>query len=264
VKLTHEVAMVPPLGIQLYTVRDLAKDGRHTEVLRRLGEIGYTAVETGATYGMTVRDFRKLVEDCGMKVASRSGPPPTRDNYRSIVDALGELGADLAMGGFWEKEYESVDAVRRTADVVREGTELLAREGITFCLHNHWMEYQRLEGRLAAEWLADFCPSVRFEIDVYWATYFGVEDPAAIVRMFRGRAPLLHLKDGPFTRDQPMTAAGAGKQDFAAIMAAADPAVLRYGLLEIDRVAGDMMQAVEDSYRYLVGRGLCKGNRPVA
>jgi sugar phosphate isomerase/epimerase len=255
--------MAPPLSIQLYTVREQAKDGHHADVLSQIGRIGYKAVEAGGTYGLSLREFRRLVEDCGMSVSGRFGPIPTRDNASEIIDALGQLGTDLAIGGFWEKDFDSVDAVKRTAGILREGVALLAQRGVTFCMHNHWMEYRRLEGRLATDWLVELCPELKLEIDTYWAANFGAEDPVAIVRAHRDRTPLLHLKDGAYHKDD-MTPAGSGKQDFVAIMAAANPAVLRFGVLEIDEVPGEMMQAVEQSYRFLVGRGLCEGNRPVA
>jgi sugar phosphate isomerase/epimerase len=83
-----------------------------------------------------------------------------------------------------------------------------------------------------------------------------------MVALLRDRTLLLHLKDGDFVRDRPMVACGKGKQDFPAIVGAADPARLKWVVVELDACATDMVAAVEDSYHYLVGRQLARGRKP--
>ena len=81
-----------------------------------------------------------------------------------------------------------------------------------------------------------------------------------VVADLGSRARLLHMKDGP--ADEPksaMTAAGAGAVDLAGIAAAADHAA--WHIVELDRCETDMFDAVEESYRYLVGEGISKGRR---
>jgi hypothetical protein len=48
----------------------------------------------------------------------------------------------------------------------------------------------------------------------------------------------------------------------ASIIRAADPAVTRWLVVELDACDTDMWQAVEDSYQYLVGNGLASGAKP--
>ncbi len=59
-----------------------------------------------------------------------------------------------------------------------------------------------------------------------------------------------------------MVGVGSGKQDMKKIVAAADPKVTRWLVVELDACDGDMWTAVEDSYHYLVGNGLAAGNKP--
>jgi sugar phosphate isomerase/epimerase len=196
-------------------------------------------------------------------ISSNHGPMPTPDNLQEIIDLQQGLGTPYAVSGFWVQDFESLDAIKRTADKVNAVVEPLARAGVTFMLHNHWAEFQKVEGRIAYARFVELCPDVKFEIDTYWAAAFGANAPAEQVRLYRKRCPILHLKDGPFAKDQPMVACGKGKQDFAAIMKASDAKVLRWAVVELDQCATDMMQAVADSYTYLVGRGLVVGNVPV-
>ncbi len=57
------------------------------------------------------------------------------------------------------------------------------------------------------------------------------------------------------------TAVGSGKLDMPAIIGAADPSVLEWLVVELDNCDTDMLQAVKQSYRYLVSSGLAAGNR---
>ena len=72
--------------------------------------------------------------------------------------------------------------------------------------------------------------------------------------------PLLHVKDGPLKRDAAHVAVGDGSMDVAGVIAAADPAVLEWIIVELDACDTDMMTAVERSYRYLVRHALAAGN----
>jgi len=82
----------------------------------------------------------------------------------------------------------------------------------------------------------------------------------AVVRQYAKRIPCLHIKDGPLVQGKPHTAVGKGKMKMAPIIAAADPKVLEWLIVELDECATDMMQAVRDSYAYLTGEGLAEGN----
>jgi hypothetical protein len=57
-----------------------------------------------------------------------------------------------------------------------------------------------------------------------------------------------------------MTAVGEGVMDFPGIIQAGEGST-EWLIVELDRCATDMMEAVEKSYKYLVGKGLARGNR---
>ena len=69
---------------------------------------------------------------------------------------------------------------------------------------------------------------------------------------------LSKLKKGPVTRDEAMMAVGAGRMDITAVIDAAGDNV-EWLIVELDRCATDMMEAVEKSYEYLVGAKLARG-----
>lgn len=78
--------------------------------------------------------------------------------------------------------------------------------------------------------------------------------PWAPPERFADRVRYLHVKDGPVTRDDPMTAVGAGRMPVADILAACPSA--EWHVVELDRCGTDMLTAVSGSIAWLTSRGL--------
>ena len=250
--------MTKPLSVQLYSLREeSARD--FDAVLDRLAAIGYQGVEPFHLFGKSPRAFRAQVEALGMVVSSSHHPWANRASLQEVVDTVGELGLNRAAGGFTAADFKDMDAVKATADTVNRLADALGAHGIALFLHNHWWEFAPIDGRLGYHHIAELCPRAQFQVDTYWAANFGTVDAAAEVARVKHRAPLLHVKDGPLERGKANVAVGDGAMDIAAVIAAADPAVLEWLIVELDACDTDMMAAVEKSYRYLTRRGLAAG-----
>jgi sugar phosphate isomerase/epimerase len=253
--------MAKPISIQLYTLREQAKTD-FVGVLKTVAGIGYKAVETAGYHGLKPAEVRKIVEDLGMVVSSLHGAWPTQDNLQEVVDTAKALGTTITISGFGPDQFKTVAEIQKVADKANAVIPALQKAGIQLAMHNHWWEFDQVEGRLAFDLLMERCPGLLSELDIYWASNFGKVKAAEQVAKYKGRIPLLHIKDGPLVKDQPHTAVGAGKVDIPACLRAADEKVLRYAVVELDACATDMVQAVKDSYKYLVGKGLAIGNKP--
>jgi sugar phosphate isomerase/epimerase len=153
-----------------------------------------------------------------------------------------------------------MDNVLAAADRFNAGIEALGKSGIRLGLHNHWLEFQPVEGVLPEDVLLEKCPELFAQLDVYWVAVGGPDSAATVVRL-KSRAPLLHIKDGMIDPPQPHTAVGQGVLDMPSIIAAADPNVCEWLIVELDSCATDMVQAVQDSYRYMIDNGLAAGNK---
>ncbi len=251
-----------PIALQLYSVREQAEKD-FVGVLKRVAAIGYQGVEPAGLFNLTPKEFRKIVEDLGLRIAASHGPWAKPDNLPEVVDTCKIMGLDLAATGFGPNDFKDLAAIKRTAVTVAGMAEKLAKHNLTLFLHNHYWEFAKVDGRIAYEIFAGLCPKATFELDVYWAANFGANNPAAEVAKFKQRTPLLHVKDGPLTKDSAMTAVGAGKLDIPACVKAADPKVLRWLIVELDSCATDMFEAVEQSYQYLVAKGLGYGTKKI-
>lgn len=123
-----------------------------------------------------------------------------------------------------------------------------------FSIHNHAFEFALVDGVPAINTLIKYLnPGINFQLDTYWIKVTG-QDPVAVVADFGKRAPLLHIKDGPATQDGDMTALGEGLMDVPGIIKAGEPNT-EWLIVELDRCATDILEAVKRSYQYLVNIG---------
>jgi sugar phosphate isomerase/epimerase len=250
--------MTAPAAIQLYTLRDeLARDFSGT--VEQVAALGYLGVETAGFPGTTPEAAARLFNDLGLAVAGAHVPLPLGPARQEALDALAALGCSRAVCAYMPPEqFKTVDSLRRVCDSLNEAHAVIAENGLTLGYHNHWWEFQEVEGQLAHDWMREFLhPDIFFEIDTYWVKTAG-RDPAASVRDLGGRAPLLHLKDGPAVQGRPMLPLGAGVMDIPAIVAAGAGST-EWLIVELDASEMDMLAAVKESYRYLIERGLARG-----
>lgn len=249
-----------PISLQLYTVRDAcAEDFPGT--VRRVAEIGYKGVEYSGYYGLTPQEYRQLMDDNGLIICSAHMGIPTKENVNQLIDECSTLGFQLLVSGFGPDDLKTVDGCKQSAGKLNEAVALLEGSGIQFGIHNHYWEWHKVEdGRFPEDILLTEAPGIFAQLDTYWIAVGG-PDPAETVARLKDRARLLHIKDGDIEPAQPMKAIGNGKLDWPAIINAADPNVTEWLIIELDSCATDMMEAVEQSYEYLVGNGLAEGNK---
>lgn len=253
--------MTKPIALQLYSVRDaLAKDFDGT--LERVAAIGYAGVETGGFAGALTEPVAARLRDLGLTVCGfHAGLPLGGDQADELFAALARVNCRRLMCAWLPQElFATREGVQQAAEKLNAANAVAKARGLTFGYHNHDGEYQPLNGRPAHDALRELLdPDVFFEVDVYWAQTAGV-DPAAEIRKLGARAPLLHLKDGPARRGVPMQALGDGVVDIPACVAAG-AAHAEWLIVELDEYAGDMFDAVERSYQYLVQNGLGHGQK---
>jgi sugar phosphate isomerase/epimerase len=248
-----------PIAVQLWSLREEAKKD-FKAVLRALADIGYAGVQPAGLHGLSYEDFRGTCTELGLSIAGSHGPNARPENLPAVIEDARGTGQNMVWTGYNQPDFADEGAIRATADKVNHCVDELAKQGLRLFIHNHWWEFERLaSGKLKHELFAELCPAVELEIDVYWAANFGAEDPAAWVQKFRSRTTLLHVKDGPLVRDKAHVALGQGKIDVKAAIAAADPNVLEWLIVELDSCDTDMLTAVKESYEYLVSEGLGRG-----
>ena len=247
--------MIPPIAIQLYSLRETAD---FEESVRRVAAMGYAGVETAGQFGGSPKHARQIFDDLGLQVAGAHSPLPVGDNKNAVLDTMHDLGTTTIVCPWVDPQhFRSLDGIQRLAGQLNEADEVARDHGLRLLYHNHDFEFIPLpDGSIPHQHLQQLtAPTVAFEIDTYWVKVAG-SDPVEVVRELGTRAPLLHVKDGHIDPRAPMLALGDGAMDFPSIVAAARAEWL---IVEFDQCATDIFEAVEKSFRYLVEKGLGHG-----
>lgn len=146
---------------------------------------------------------------------------------------------------FMERSVEKV-AIHR--DGIIRASRMLKAEGLEFLVHNHDMEWLPDHGTCVMQWLMDNIPELRFEIDLGWAEYSGINS-SEILKKYPDRFPLLHFKEiakgGVAWTDKPFcTAPGEGILPLEKLLAVAQTMPLDDNAFIIDQddsVSGDIV-----------------------
>ncbi|MEW6359111.1 MAG: sugar phosphate isomerase/epimerase [Planctomycetota bacterium] len=251
--------MPAPIALQLYTVREAMAQNAEA-VIRKVADIGYKGVETAGFPGTSPQAAANLFKELGLDVCSAHSPMPVGEKKQEVLDTMKTLRCKRLISGFGPDQYKTLDGTKQACDKFNEAAAAAKENGLSFGIHNHWWEFLTVEGKLVYKvMLENLSPDAFFEVDTYWVQTGGC-DPAAVVKEMGARAPLLHIKDGPCEQKVPMTAVGEGKVNFPAIVQAAGKNT-KWMIVELDRCATDMMEAVVKSYAYLTGNGLAKGKK---
>jgi sugar phosphate isomerase/epimerase len=249
--------MLPPVALQLYSVREYAQTS-FEDAVRRVAAMGYAGVEPAGFPGTTPEAAGALFRELGLAVPSAHTALPLGDQQAAVIEAVDAIGCSRIISGMGPDAFSSVDQTRRACDVFNQAAAVARAHGRTFGIHNHWWEYTPVEGRYPYQMMLDWLDSdIFFEVDTYWVQTAGV-DVVSVLKELGARASLLHIKDGPCVQTEPMTAVGAGAMDFPTILEAAGD-VPQWLIVEQDRTAGDMMADVARSVAYLVEKGLGRG-----
>jgi sugar phosphate isomerase/epimerase len=256
------------LSVQLYTVREQIK----TDIpgtLKRVRDIGFNYVETAFwPDGISVQKAANYLKEAGLSVSSAHVELPLGDYKKVFLETAAAYHCKRMIWHGWpeDKRYSSVEGTMELISIYNESAKFAKANGLQFGLHNHWWEYRnKVGGRYPYELLLENLDrDIFFEVDTYWVKVAG-QDPAAIVKKLGSRAQLLHIKDGPakwsdsLPKDipDPMTAVGKGTQNFPAIVRAADGNT-EWMVVEMDKTAGDVFVALQESYDYLINHKLAK------
>ena len=188
-----------PVMLQLYNVREeLGKDFDGT--LLEIGRIGYKYVELalGHLLGKTSDQFKASLEKAGLTAVSAHVPYyDLIADPDKMIDFYMDIGCKFIVIPYLDDADRSTGA---NYEEVKKGIasigEIVKKKGAVLLYHNHEFEFVDYNGKYALDDLYDSIPPelLKTEIDVCWAKVGGV-DPVQYILKYKGRAPIVHLKD---------------------------------------------------------------------
>lgn len=228
-------------GLQLYTLRDVfPKDPRG--VLKQVADMGYKQVESfegrqGMFWGMTNKEFKKYMDDLGMKIVS-SHTDISKDLERKATEA-GEIGMKYLLTPYIGPQ-KTIDEYKKFAEKFNQAGEICKKAGLKFAYHNHDYSFKVVEGQIPQEvMMKNTDPTlVDYEMDIYWVVTAG-EDPVKWFEKYPDRFRLSHIKDrkknAPPSEADASCILGQGQIDFAKILKAGKKNGLKYYIVEQER-----------------------------
>jgi sugar phosphate isomerase/epimerase len=275
-----------PIGLQLYTVSDAARDDLDG-TLTRIAQIGYRTIELAGYHGKDVATLRAAANRANVKFTSihvgavaRPGEPGLDQDIPRLAADLHALGVtDVVLPMFpiperfgAQRSGENFlaylqrvgagmlrDDWQRTAQLLNDRGAKLRAEGLRLGYHNHNPEFAPLGDSNGLEvLLQETSPAeVAFELDVGWAVAAGV-DPVELLLKHTRRFQLMHVKDVKattkknFVLQQDPAEVGGGHIPWKRILPVAFAAGVRKFYVEQEPpFATDRFTAIGKSYRYL-------------
>lgn len=264
----------PLIGVQLYSAREvLAKDFPGT--LKRIAGIGYREVEAAGFYNNRAVDVKRMMDDAGLRcVSAHYGLADLLKSTDTIIEYAKTLGLEYIIcsspwaenpahlekypGGAWEGilHVMTLDDWKWNADQFNQLGCKMQENGLKFGYHNHTMEFRKEGGSTGYRvLLEDTDPRcVTLELDCGWAIAAG-QNPAEMMRRYRGRFSMLHLKDlkptpaGTEPSERVSTEIGYGVVDFREIFEAAKATGVKHYFVEQEDFDKPVFEALRIDYR---------------
>lgn len=228
-KVLTSAVIAPPsgknVGLQLYSMRDMINKSGIQSVLEVVSKIGYKNLEAagysdGKIYGLAPADFKKRVDDLGMKcTSSHLGHNYSKDKEAEVmkwwsqaIDTHHKIGVDyMVQASMPVNERSKLDELKTYCDYFSMVGGLTAAAGIAFGYHNHTSEFKKIEDQVILDYMLENVnkEKVCFELDVYWCQEGGA-NPVEYLKKYDGQFKLTHIKDAK-------EIGASGKMDFKAI-----------------------------------------------
>ncbi|MGI6634674.1 MAG: sugar phosphate isomerase/epimerase family protein [Christensenellales bacterium] len=256
-----------PIALQLYSIRDVLYDDFY-DVLKQVKEMGYDGVELPGLSGIEPDELRHILLDLDLPAISSHVPIPEIMDSERLQDYK-KVGCEYVAIPWMDhsdhsKVLENIELIGKIADTVKKA-------GLMLLYHNHDFEFRKINGKYILDMIYEGVPEDRLktQVDTCWAKFAGV-DPATYLRKYKGRAPLVHLKDfikgesdaTPFEligkaeekkkTDFRFMPIGYGCQDMPSVLKASVEAGAKWVIVEQDKSDDrPTMEAARMSVKYL-------------
>ncbi|MCA0970493.1 sugar phosphate isomerase/epimerase [Halobacillus litoralis] len=242
-----------PVAVQMFTLRNESKED-FKGTLQRVSEIGFEGVEFAGYGGMDAQQLRETIDSLGLKAASSHIPLDSIENeLDQVIHDQQILGSKHIVCPFLPVERRSKEEYYKLVDVLNHAGRKCQEEGISLSYHNHDFELTDLiDGRKPLEiLLQETNPDwVKAEFDIYWLTKAG-ESPEEWLNQYRGRTPLVHLKDMTTDEEKFFAELGTGGVQLDQVLSLGEQNAVEWWIVEQDQSRKTPFESIQQSFEYL-------------
>jgi sugar phosphate isomerase/epimerase len=244
------------IALQLYTLRDPAKKNL-ADTLKKVADMGWKYVQWSGMPGLPADQIRGALDKAGLQcIAAHVGIETFEKNFDEQVAFWKTVGAkDVAPGGMMKDCTGSLDAWLKGAQRLDAVGAKLRAAGMRLSFHNHSMEFGKFpeDPRTKLDILMESTKPEYLcaELDLAWAATGGV-DPAAYIRKFRNRCPVVHAKDVAIDgKKHTLKPLGQGSLQWNDIFAAGKESGIEWYVYEQDSGEGSPFDYARASFEFL-------------
>lgn len=209
-------------------------------VLKKAASYGYTEIETGNYLGESAETYLAFLKEIGLNlVAGGFEFKASEEELNKSLALLKNLKVKYAVvywpwftGGPF-----TLEDCRKSAERLNYLGKVCKDNGLVLCWHNHNKEFAKMETGLPFDYLMNntdknlvFC-----ELDLYWVKKGGV-DPLDVMKKYKGRFPILHVKDMARGDATDFECPGSGIIDFPSLFSEAEKQGIKHYMVERDNV----------------------------
>ena len=248
------------IGLQLYSLRDMVGEKGIAEVLKVVADMGYKNLETasyddGKVYGLAPTEFKKMVDDLGMKVTSthlgQAYSPEKAGEVMAWWDKAIETHAALGVKYMIQPwmhigDDSTLDYLKMYCDYFSDVGKKVKDAGMLFGYHNHAFEFKKIEDQIIYDYMLANVDknNVLFELDVYWIMVGGY-NPVEYMKKYASQIKVLHIKDEK-------EIGASGKMDFKPIFEQAYANKIEDWYVEVEQYTNNNpVESVQQSYTFL-------------
>ncbi|WP_368505169.1 sugar phosphate isomerase/epimerase family protein [Alkalihalophilus sp. As8PL] len=247
------------VAIQLFTLREACKED-FVGTLKKVAELGYDGVEFAGNWGgLEARELKALLDELGLQAAGSHVPLHMLENeLDNVIQYQKEINSKFITCPILPEDRRGgISEYSQFAQRLNEIGKVCSDNGIQFSYHNHEFELEEIDGSKPLRILLDETDPkwVNAELDIYWLTKAG-ENPVEWINQYKGRTPLLHLKDMTNDSEQFFAELGTGGVDVLSAIEEGKDAGVEWFIVEQDQTKKRPFESVKNSIDYLKSHNL--------
>ena len=186
-----------PIAYQLYCVRE-EMECNFTGTLKKVKELGFDGVEFAGFFGKSAREVKTILQELSLAPLSSHVPLKLiQGNPEGTIAYHKELGCPyIAVPYLEEGDRPGAAGFAGVISSIFKFSLACREAGIQLLYHNHDFEFKQVSAIYGLDFLYQAIPAelLKTEIDTCWVKYAGI-DPISYLASYKGRAPVVHIKD---------------------------------------------------------------------
>lgn len=187
------------IGAQMYSCYKRTTNLEDFSIaLKNIADIGYKSVQVSGTCPYEPEWLRdELAKNNLVCALTHIAPKRIVEETELVVKQHAVFGCKhIGIGGMPNEMRGSLEGYNEFKKMFLPAAEKMRDMGAKLLYHNHWFEFDKLDGKDVIERILEDFPedSIDFTLDLGWAAFAG-KDVVEIIDMLKGRLSRIHLKD---------------------------------------------------------------------